>query len=526
MEVLRSNWNFYLWRLNSKMMFKFIQLFTIGFLVHVASGEAQNLQLDQTFGTGGKVIAALGVKDDWIWASALQPDGKLIGAGYSTVDFTPRQAVARFMPDGTLDNSFGVNGSYVSATERTAFAMALHADGTFVTAGSKPNNNFYIGFAVTRFLANGTPDPAFGTNGSVRTSFGTIKDEAYAVAVQADGKVIAGGSTETGNNNNDFALLRYTTAGILDASFGNAGKVVTAIGSQSDEIYSIAIQPDGKILVAGNTKDNGDYFVMARYLTNGTLDPSFGTGGIVKGEAGVGVKAMLMPNGQIIFVGRKAGFTVPDIFVFKYHANGTLDQSYGVNGKAVALGIRANGATIQPDGKVVVVGLKSGLFAVTRFNANGTLDESFGTGGILSTDVSGTQSLSQAHDTHVQPDGKVIVTGEAYKNNKHNMAITRYLPELNVNVKPANLEQSSVSVYPNPTMSSVTLRYSLLSGSRVSAFLTDIQGRILSELISEGVQSAGVHTHQFFLQDELPVGTYMVVLSVDGAMVPMQVSRI
>lgn len=506
-------------------MFKFFHLFVIGFLFHVATGKAQNIQLDETFGTGGKVITAIGVKDDWIWASALQPDGKIIGAGYSTVDFTQRQAVARFMPDGTLDTSFGSNGSYVSATERTALAMALHTDGTFVTAGAKPDNNFYIGFAVTRFLANGTPDLSFGTNGSVRTSFGTIKDEAYAVAVQADGKVIAGGSTETGNNNNDFALLRYTTTGILDASFGNAGKVVTAIGAQSDEIYSIAIQPDGKILVAGNTKDNGDYFVMARYLTNGTLDPSFGTGGIVKGESGVGVKAMLLPNGQIIFVGRKTGFTVPDIFVFKYNENGTLDQTYGVNGKAVAPGIRANGATIQPDGKVVVVGLKSGLFAVTRFNANGTLDESFGTGGILSTDVSGTQSLSQAHDAHVQPDGKIIVTGEAYKNSKHNMAITRYLPELNVSTFPVNLEQSSVSVYPNPTTASVTLSYRLLSGCMVSAFLTDIQGRTISNLISDDIQSAGEHTHQFFLNEDLPQGNYMIVLKVDGVFVPMQVGR-
>ncbi len=516
----------YLRAFKKYIMPKFILLLVVSFFLCVSASKAQNLQLDPTFGVGGKVITALGVKDDWIWASALQPDGKIIGAGYSTVEFTARLAVARFMPDGSLDTSFGVNGGYVSTTERTAFAMALHTDGTFVTAGAKPDNNFYIGFAVTRFLANGTPDPTFGTNGSVRTSFGTVKDEAYAVAVQTNGKIIAAGATQTGNNNNDFALIRYNTDGTLDASFGNAGKVVTAVGPMSDDIYSIAIQPDGKILVAGNTRDNGDYFVMARYLSNGTLDPSFGSGGIVKGEVGFGVKAMLMPNGQIMFVGRKTGFTIPDIFVYRYNANGTLDTSYGTNGKAVALGIRANGATIQPDGKVVVVGLKSALFAVARFNTNGTLDTTFGTDGTLTTDVSGNQSLSQAHDTHIQQDGKVIVTGEAYKNNKHNMAITRYLPTLNVSTVAVNLDPSSLSVYPNPATTSFTLSYNLLAGSTVSAYLTDIQGRIILQLIPDTYQSAGVHTQQFFLPAELPTGTYTLALSVDGAVVPLQVKRI
>lgn len=506
-------------------MSKFSFHLLVCMFLFVTVGQSQNLQLDPTFGTGGKVITALGVKDDWIWASALQPDGKIIGAGYSTVEFSLRQALARFMPDGSLDPSFGTGGKYVSTTEPTSLAVALHTDGTIVTAGAKRDNNFYFDFAVTRFLPNGTPDPSFGTNGSVMTSFGTIKDEAYAVAVQSDGKIIAAGASQTGNNNNDFALVRYNTNGTLDPAFGNAGKVITAVGPMSDDIYSIAIQPDGKILVAGNTRDNGDFFVMARYLSNGTLDPAFGSGGIVKGESGFGVKALLMPNGQIMFVGRKTGFTIPDIFVFRYNANGTLDQSYGSNGKAVAPGIRANGATIQPDGKVVVVGLQSALFAVARFNTDGSLDATFGTDGILNTDVSGTQQLSQAHDTQIQPDGKIIVTGEAYKNSKHNMAVTRYLPSINVSTKAANLEQSSVTIYPNPATTSFTLSYNLLTASKVAAYLTDLQGRIILEMMPNTFQSSGLHTQQFVLPAELPTGTYTVALSVDGVIVPMPLKR-
>lgn len=492
-------------------------LSALTFLAACSFAHAQTTQLDLGFGDQGRVLTSLGDKDDWIWASALQPDGKIIGAGYSTVGFVLRQALVRYLPDGSLDPDFGTNGSFVSPVEREVFAVALHTDGTIVTAGAKPDANFFIGFAVSRFLADGTPDPVFGTNGSVRTWLGTVKDQALAVAVQPDGRIIAAGSSETGNNNNDFALVRYTTGGNLDPTFGTEGKVITAVSGGSDVIYSVLVQPDGKILVGGTSIQSGIYYpILARYLADGSLDPSFGSGGIVQGEEGVGVKALVLPNENILLVGRKSGFTVPDIYVWRFLPDGSPDLAYGVNGRAEAKEIRANGATLQPDGKLVVVGLQQGLFAVARFLTDGSLDPTFGIAGTLRTDVSGTQQLAQAHDVHIQTDGRIVVTGEAYKNGSHNMAVARYLPSISSAVEPAPAFRE-VQVFPNPFSDQLTLEYALPADTRVSVSLTDLGGRVVSMLSVKEWQAAGRHRRTWSLPADLPAGPlFLRLTTADG----------
>ena len=122
---------------------------------------AQAGSLDVSFGTGGKVIHSIGQKDDWAWCALLQPDGKILAGGYSTVDFVQQQSVARFNTNGTPDMSFGTGGSFVSTTERAVFDMALQSDGKIVTCGFQYNSNFYSGFAASRLNSNGTLDNSF-----------------------------------------------------------------------------------------------------------------------------------------------------------------------------------------------------------------------------------------------------------------------------------------------------------------------------------------------------------------------------
>ncbi len=140
---------------------------------------------------------------------------------------------------------------------------------------------FFIG-ANFAFAASGDLDPSFGSGGKVITPFGSSTDNANAVAIQSDGKIVAAGSSSNGSNL-DFAVARYSTDGSLDTSFGSGGKVTTAIGSSTDNGTAVAIQPDGKIIVAGSTfiTGSGNDFALVRYNTDGTLDPSFGSGGKV-----------------------------------------------------------------------------------------------------------------------------------------------------------------------------------------------------------------------------------------------------
>ena len=254
--------------------------------------------LDTTFGTGGRVTtyssANTPISSAIASAVAIQSDGKIVVAGYAynsdqhidanQYDF----ALARYNTNGTLDSTFGSGGIVVTAVGPDvdydyAYAVTIQTDGKIVAAGATGPRSNYGGtndtFALVRYNANGTLDTSFGTGGKVTTTIGTYSD-AYAVAIQTDGKIVATGYSYKGDYA-DFALARYNTDGTLDTSFGTDGMVTTAISANSnvDNARSVAIQTDGKIVAAGI--DSSYNFALVRYNTDGTLDTTFGTGGMV-----------------------------------------------------------------------------------------------------------------------------------------------------------------------------------------------------------------------------------------------------
>src|SRR5262249_39493683 len=195
-------------------------------------------------------------------------------------------ALARYNSNGTLDTGFGTNGKVITAFDfpgnfDRVFTIVPQPDGKFVAVGSTVN--LFANFALARFNANGTLDTSVGTGGIVTTAFG-VSAEATSAVVQSDGKIVAAGFANLGGGDY-FALVRYNGNGTIDASFGTGGKVTTAFLSQGFSLAqanSVALQPDGKIVAAGIAAVGGGYdFALARYNSNGTLDPSFGTGSLV-----------------------------------------------------------------------------------------------------------------------------------------------------------------------------------------------------------------------------------------------------
>ncbi len=287
--------------------------------------------------------------------------------------------------------------------------------------------------------AEGDLDLTFGNGGKVSTDVGGFHDEVQALARQLDGKLVAAGFAQRPCNAgcDDFALARYDTDGTLDASFGTNGKVTRDFGGLTDRASAVAVQADGKIVVAGFTTPAGscgsgcEDFALARYDVDGTLDPSFGTGGTVttdfEGLGDQGRALVLQPDGKVVV----AGFTTPaggcgggceDFALARYHTDGTLDASFGTNGKVThdfgGLTDRASAVAVQADGKIVVAGFTtpagscgSGCedFALARYDVDGTLDPSFGTGGTVTTDFEGLGDQGRA--LVLQPDGKVVVAG-------------------------------------------------------------------------------------------------------------------
>ena len=249
-----------------------------------------NGSLDTSFGVGGKVITDFG-EDEIPNSIAVQPDGKIVAAGVITgkgaasIDFL----IVRYNPDGSLDTTFGEAGRVrtdFSSSRDTLIAAALQSDGKIVAVGvtSSDFSTTSPDYALARYNSDGSLDTTFDKDGKVTTDSGNQSlDSAMAVAIDSNGKIVVAGESSNSNGTLaiDFSLARYNSDGSLDATFGTGGKVTTDFGTPQDRANDVSIQPDGKIIAAGNTREDlpiGANFALARYLTNGALDPSFGSG--------------------------------------------------------------------------------------------------------------------------------------------------------------------------------------------------------------------------------------------------------
>src|SRR5262252_4490306 len=314
-------------------------VFTALCLLLCASASFAQSGLDTSFGTSGKVTTDFGGTGAAARTVAVQADGKILVAGLAVINGVVEFALSRYNGNGTIDTSFGTGGKVTTAFDfpgnfDRVFTIVQQPDGKFVAVGSTVN--LFANFALARFNANGTLDTSFGTGGMVTTAFG-VSAEATSAVIQSDGKIVAAGFANLGGGDY-FALVRYNSNGTLDTSFGTGGKVTTPFLSQGFSLamaFSVAVQPDGKIVAAGNAAIGGGYdFALARYNSNGTLDASFGTGGQLTTDfAGANDQAdsvSVQPDGKIVAAGATGkylnrGF---DFGVARYNSNGTLDTSF------------------------------------------------------------------------------------------------------------------------------------------------------------------------------------------------------
>ena len=298
--------------------------------------------------------------------------------------------------------------------------------------------------------AAGDLDPTFGVGGTLMTDINRSTDIANAVAVQADGKLVVVGQTYKQNDysNEDFVVARYNTDGTLDNTFGRGGKVRTDFPGLAAVPSAVVIQPDGKIVVAGGAFPlftfAGDFKVV-RYNPNGSLDRSFGSGGIVTTtfpEGSYAFDVALQPDGKIIAAGTVFVNFIPgessntDFALARYNQDGTPDATFGNGGQVSTdfLGFEddAFSVLIQPDGKIVAVGSANDPatfydFAAVRYFSNGTIDTTFGVAGKVRTDF-GDQNFDRARSAALQPDGRIVAAGFAISQNGgvQNFAVARY----------------------------------------------------------------------------------------------------
>jgi uncharacterized delta-60 repeat protein len=318
--------------------------------------------LDTSFGSSGIVITPLTFAYDGARSVAIQASGKIVVAG--CVFAGPGSSsfgVVRYSPNGTLDASFNGTGKVITSVDNLrgcATSVAIQSDSKIVVAGSS-GNGLNSDFAVVRYNTDGSLDATFNGTGKVITHSG---GGAISVAIQSDAKIIAAGGSQNG-----FTLVRYHTDGTLDTSFNGTGKVTTQIGNTSSVAYSVVVQSDGKIVAAGSSHDGLSQlnFTLVRYNADGSLDPTFnGSGKVVTpvGSSNSEARSVaIQGDGKIIVAGQSSDSTGTgsDFAVVRYNKNGSLDTTFNGTGKVItSIDLRdlVSAAAIQPDGKIVVAG--------------------------------------------------------------------------------------------------------------------------------------------------------------------------
>ena len=424
--------------------------------VSVQMAQAADGDLDPTFGTGGMLMTDINRSTDIANAVAIQADGKLVvvGTAYKQNDFSGEDfVVTRHNTDGTLDNTFGVMGKV-----RTDFpglaavpsSVVIQPDGKIVVAGGAfPLFTFLGNFEVVRYNPNGSLDTSFGDGGIVTTIF-PQGSYAFDLALQSDGKIIAAGTVfvdfDPGEmSDTDFALARYNPDGTPDATFGSGGQISTDFLGHEDDAFSVLIQPDGKIVAVGSANDPATFydFAAVRYLSNGTIDTTFGVAGKVHTDFGDqnfdrARSAALQPDGRIVAAGFAIshGGGVQNFAVARYTSSGVLDTTFSRDGKTqIDFGNCCQSATkvlLQSDGKIITVGGSNGEssdddFLLARLNPRGSVDATFGVGGRVRTsfgDLNG-----GANGAAFQADGKIVAVGfqANFNSQRANFALARYL---------------------------------------------------------------------------------------------------
>ncbi len=393
--------------------------------------EAAPGDLDLTFGNGGIAINQFS-PISVLYSIAIQPDGKIVAGGLDSGSLL----LVKYNSDGTLDSSFGSGGRIISTIASAANDIALQPDGKIVVA-----TYFNGDFAVVRFNVDGTPDETFGNAGVITVDVST-SDIALALAIQADGKIVIAGNSCGATNDAltcDILLIRINANGTLDKSFGSGGKTLLGDPGVADLGNSIAIQANGRIVLGGGS---GTYyagavhphFMVARFLNNGSIDRSFGSGGKVTidtlGNTSEVHSILLQSDGKILAAGNA---TVPfdSVTLARYNGDGSLDPSFGDAGLVITQiqggGGSANAAVILGNGKIVTAGWIIRDFGIIRYNPDGTLDQTFGSGGLVRTHVNGTNS-DYLYAVAIQPDGKIVGAGVTWTFPIwQNTAVVRYL---------------------------------------------------------------------------------------------------
>ncbi len=430
--------------------------------------------LDDSFGSNGIVITTHGNDNIYGVGAAIQNDQKILVGGQVSTSSSSKYSVARYNPDGSLDLTFGNDGIAIAdgTGDDHGRALCLQADGKILVGGySVFINLFTFEFSIQRFNPDGSVDPTFGTDGLAHINNQGCLNELKSIAIQEDGKIVAVGQSYLQNGDNaEFAVIRFNINGTPDTSFNSTGMVLTDFNNGSqDYATAVAIQTDNKIVVGGYSASNSDEdLAIARYNPDGSLDLTFDQDGKVTTDLG----------------------------------------SFWDNGYAVY---------IQPDDKIIIAGIADSQtdvdYVLARYNPDGEIDSSFGLNGVVWTDFGIGDDKARA--VCLDLEGRILAAG--YSGNlpsvDYDYSLARYLNDLSIGIVDFDHNNILALVYPNPLKNEATLQYELKNTETISLDLHDIHGNLIKSFITNEYRVKGKHAEQLHFDNSIPSGNYILVLN-------------
>lgn len=489
--------------------------------------SAQPGILDLTFGNNGIVRTDIDQMNDYGFAVAVQTDGKIVMAGFANVDSSNDFCLVRLQSNGNYDSTFGVNGIVTTDLQASSgdylLSICLQPDGRILVGGRTHFGMSAHDFAIARYSYNGNIDSTFGTNGIVLTDFNGFNDYGSDMKIQSDGKIVMAGYSFDGTTTS-MGFARYLQNGQLDSTFSADGKTTIQAPNLYLDGQSLCIQNDGKLIAVGTVKSPGNNYDhwITRLHSNGNLDSTFGVGGIVVQDISYtdyANAATLQHDGKLLVAGRSTDTILTTAgaaySVARYNTNGSLDNSFGVNGKVVSK--ISNQADVAfsiletTNGKIILAGhsadgVSDFKLALVAYNQNGTMDSSFGSNGVSFTNMA--SGFEFAEDMALQSDGKLVVTGFYSDGGSVDMFVARYVGEAPLSLIENDTHQEFIIV-PNPFHSNATIFFEE-AVQYADLKLYDLSGRIVKSIHAISGNSVVLK------QDDLPSGMYIVEIKTNN----------
>lgn len=419
-----------------------------------------NGQPDTTFDGDGVAVVEPGNSADWLQEMAVQPDGKIVAAGYSYSASQQNMTVARFLPNGALDTNFGTQGSatyMIPGFDTYANEVIVQPDGKIlVSVGS-----YFLGkFYTLRYNPDGTPDASFGTNGVAAPDVGLQGDNAAAMALQPDGKIVIAGTSNDTPSVGFLTLMRMNPNGTLDNTFASSGFIRFGYTTHQNSITSMTLQSDGKILIAGDDSTSGsEGFFVGRFTSAGGFDNSFGESGAAYAAFGLNAHVSTVAvqrDGKIVLVGHNGSLNGA---IARFNTGGSPDATFDGDGKLV---VPAQSGTqflltdvaFQRNGKIVASatgyippsqGIVNDGSAMLRFNPDGSGDQFFGTGGVAYNSIG--DAGNGFNTALVMPTGRLLAGGYSSNGANDDFTLARFIGDPGPRFDYDGDGRSDVSVY-------------------------------------------------------------------------------